>query len=288
MEMLGARSRPLPRCAGAAERMPAGGGGARRHVFSDRPVSDRHSARLRSADSQFARQRLGSRLRPRGAVGGGDLRRASVALAEEIVLWTTPQFGFLRLSDEFSTGSSIMPQKRNPDAAELVRGKTGRVTGALLGLLMVIKGLPLAYSKDMQEDKEGTFDAPKPSRSGWRRWRAWCAIWRPIWRGCSCGRRRLCDGDRPCRLAGARARHAFPRGASRHRAPGGDGGGAGIGLEALSLAEMRGRRARLATPSWPCSGWKIPSRAGQAMAERRRQRGRAGTSLARSAEKPGN
>ena len=79
--------------------------------------------------------------------------------AEEIVLWTTPQFGFLRLSDKFSTGSSIMPQKRNPDAAELVRGKSGRVIGALSGLLVVLKGLPLAYSKDMQEDKEGTFDA---------------------------------------------------------------------------------------------------------------------------------
>jgi len=75
------------------------------------------------------------------------------------VLWTTAQFGFVRLSDAFSTGSSIMPQKRNPDAAELVRGKTGRVAGALVGLLTVMKGLPLAYSKDMQEDKEGVFDA---------------------------------------------------------------------------------------------------------------------------------
>ena len=79
--------------------------------------------------------------------------------AEEIVLWTTPQFGFIRLSDAFSTGSSIMPQKRNPDAAELVRGKSGRVFGALIGLLTTMKGLPLAYSKDMQEDKEGVFDA---------------------------------------------------------------------------------------------------------------------------------
>ncbi len=81
--------------------------------------------------------------------------------AEEIVLWTTPQFGFVRLSDAYSTGSSIMPQKRNPDAAELVRGKTGRVVGALVGLLTVMKGLPLAYAKDMQEDKEGVFDALK-------------------------------------------------------------------------------------------------------------------------------
>jgi len=80
-------------------------------------------------------------------------------LAEEIVLWVTPQFGFVALSDKFTTGSSIMPQKRNPDAAELVRGKTGRIIGALTALLVVMKGLPLAYSKDMQEDKEGTFDA---------------------------------------------------------------------------------------------------------------------------------
>jgi len=79
--------------------------------------------------------------------------------AEEIVLWVTPQFGFARLSDGFTTGSSIMPQKRNPDAAELVRGKSGRMIGSLTALLIVMKGLPLAYSKDMQEDKEGTFDA---------------------------------------------------------------------------------------------------------------------------------
>jgi argininosuccinate lyase len=79
--------------------------------------------------------------------------------AEEIVLWTSPQFGFVSLSDAFTTGSSIMPQKRNPDAAELVRGKAGRIFGALQALLVVMKGLPLAYSKDMQEDKEGTFDA---------------------------------------------------------------------------------------------------------------------------------
>ena len=80
-------------------------------------------------------------------------------LAEEIVLWATHQFGFIRLSDKFTTGSSIMPQKRNPDAAELTRAKVGRVAGAFQSLLMVMKGLPLAYSKDMQEDKEVAFDA---------------------------------------------------------------------------------------------------------------------------------
>jgi argininosuccinate lyase len=80
-------------------------------------------------------------------------------LAEEIIIWMTPQFGFIKMSDRFTTGSSIMPQKRNPDAAELVKGKIGRIAGAFQSLLLVMKGLPLTYGKDMQEDKEVTFDA---------------------------------------------------------------------------------------------------------------------------------
>ena len=79
--------------------------------------------------------------------------------SEEIILWSSWEFKFVELSDSFTTGSSIMPQKKNPDMAELVRGKTGRVYGDLLGLLTTLKGLPLAYNKDMQEDKEGVFDA---------------------------------------------------------------------------------------------------------------------------------
>jgi argininosuccinate lyase len=79
--------------------------------------------------------------------------------AEEIVIWSSPLAGLVRLSDRFTTGSSIMPQKRNPDAAELVRGRTGRIVGALTALFVVMKGLPLAYQKDMQEDKEGAIDA---------------------------------------------------------------------------------------------------------------------------------
>ena len=75
------------------------------------------------------------------------------------MIWVTPQFGFVGLSDAFTTGSSIMPQKRNPDAAELIRAKTGRIFGALTSLTMVMKGLPLAYSKDMQEDKVPVFEA---------------------------------------------------------------------------------------------------------------------------------
>jgi argininosuccinate lyase len=80
-------------------------------------------------------------------------------LAEEIVIFSGPAYGFFNLPDAYSTGSSIMPQKRNPDAAELIRAKTGRIIGALNGLMIVMKGLPLAYSKDMQEDKEGVFNA---------------------------------------------------------------------------------------------------------------------------------
>ena len=102
------------------------------------------------SDRDFALEFLGC-----AAICAGHLSR----LAEEIVIWSTPQFGFVTLSDRFSTGSSIMPQKKNPDAAELVRAKTGRINGSLIALLTVLKGLPLAYSKDMQEDKEAVFDA---------------------------------------------------------------------------------------------------------------------------------
>jgi argininosuccinate lyase len=80
-------------------------------------------------------------------------------LAEELVIWSSAQFRFVTMSDRWSTGSSIMPQKRNPDAAELLRAKIGRIFGANVALMTVMKGLPLTYSKDMQEDKEQTFDA---------------------------------------------------------------------------------------------------------------------------------
>ena len=93
------------------------------------------------------------------------LAAASIAMmhlsrmSEELILWSTQEFGFVTLPDSHTTGSSIMPQKKNPDVSELVRGKTGRVYGSLMGLLTVMKGLPLAYNKDMQEDKEGVIDA---------------------------------------------------------------------------------------------------------------------------------
>jgi argininosuccinate lyase len=89
------------------------------------------------------------------AMTGVDLSR----LAEEVVIWTTAEFGFARLADGYATGSSIMPQKKNPDIAELTRGKTGRLIGNLTGLLATLKGLPLAYNRDLQEDKEPVFDS---------------------------------------------------------------------------------------------------------------------------------
>jgi argininosuccinate lyase len=113
----------------------------------DRPSANSLDA---VADRDFALETLAA-----AAIAAMHLSR----LAEEIVIWMTPQFGFVRLSDRFTTGSSIMPQKRNPDAAELVRAKVGRIAGAFQSLLIVMKGLPLTYSKDMQEDKEVTFDA---------------------------------------------------------------------------------------------------------------------------------
>jgi len=113
----------------------------------DRPAANSLDA---VSDRDFALEFLGA-----CAVAAVHLSR----LADEIVLWSSPQFGFVRLSDAFATGSSIMPQKRNPDAAELIRAKAGTPIGALVSLLVALKGLPLAYSKDMQEDKVPTFAA---------------------------------------------------------------------------------------------------------------------------------
>ena len=113
----------------------------------DRPAANSLDA---VADRDFALEFLGS-----SSICAMHLSR----LAEELVIWSSAQFRFVTLSDSFSTGSSIMPQKKNPDAAELIRAKVGRIFGANAGLMMVMKGLPLTYSKDMQEDKEQVFDA---------------------------------------------------------------------------------------------------------------------------------
>src|SRR5690349_23740171 len=113
----------------------------------DRPTANSLDA---VSDRDFILETLSA-----GAITAMHLSR----FAEELVIWSSAQFNFIRLSDKFTTGSSIMPQKRNPDAAELVRAKVGRIIGALTSLMVVMKGLPLAYSKDMQEDKEVAFDA---------------------------------------------------------------------------------------------------------------------------------
>jgi argininosuccinate lyase len=123
-----------------------------RHMTAEALGFDRPAANSLDsvADRDFALETLAA-----AAITAMHLSR----FAEEIVIWMTPQFAFVRLSDKFTTGSSIMPQKRNPDAAELVRAKVGRIAGAFQALLIVMKGLPLTYAKDMQEDKETTFDA---------------------------------------------------------------------------------------------------------------------------------
>ena len=177
----------------------------------DRPMANSLDA---VSDRDFALEFLG---------GGGDLRDAPVSrFAEEIVIWSSAQFRFVRaVSDRFSTGSSIMPQKKNPDAAELVRAKVGRITGALVALLTVMKGLPLAYSKDMQEDKEQVFDAADALML------ALAAMTGMVARPDAADRAAaggggggLLDRDRSRRLAGAAARPAVPRGAPCHRRAG--------------------------------------------------------------------
>ena len=139
-------------------------------------------------------------------------------LAEEFIIWASQPFGFVALPDALSTGSSIMPQKKNPDAAELVRGHAGRIVGCLTALMMTMKGLPLAYSKDMQDDKPPVFEAASLLTLS-------LAAMTGMVEGATfrtdrmrAGRRtRLCHRHRPGRLAGARGEHSVPRGAPHHR-----------------------------------------------------------------------
>src|SRR6202140_2613427 len=138
---------PLGAAALAGPSFPIDRGMTARALGFDRPAANSLDA---VSDRDFVLETLAA-----AAIAAMHLSR----FAEEIVMWTSPLIGFVKLSDKFTTGSSIMPQKRNPDAAELVRAKTGRIVGALDALLIVMKGLPLAYQKDMQEDKEGAMDA---------------------------------------------------------------------------------------------------------------------------------
>jgi argininosuccinate lyase len=138
---------PLGAAALAGTAFPIDRDGTAASLGFDRPMANSLDA---VSDRDFAVEFLAA-----AALAGTHLSR----FAEEIVLWASDGFGFIALSDAFTTGSSIMPQKRNPDAAELVRAKTGRLNGALVALLTVMKGLPLAYQKDMQEDKVPVFEA---------------------------------------------------------------------------------------------------------------------------------
>jgi argininosuccinate lyase len=138
---------PLGAAALAGTSFPIDREATARALGFDRPMANSLDA---VSDRDFVLETLSA-----AAIASVHLSR----FAEEIVIWTSPLVGLVKLSDKFTTGSSIMPQKRNPDAAELVRAKTGRIIGALTALLIVMKGLPLAYQKDMQEDKEGAMDA---------------------------------------------------------------------------------------------------------------------------------
>lgn len=138
---------PLGAAALAGTSFPIDRAGTAKALGFDGPMANSMDA---VSDRDFALEFLAA-----AAICGAHLSR----LAEEIVLWSGPQFGFIKLSDAFTTGSSIMPQKRNPDAAELVRGKAGRFTGNLVALLTVMKGLALTYAKDLQEDKAPVFEA---------------------------------------------------------------------------------------------------------------------------------
>src|SRR5512139_264490 len=137
---------PLGAAALAGTSFPIDRHGTAKALGFDRPMANSLDA---VSDRDFVLETLSA-----ASIAAVHLSR----FGEEIVLWTSPLVGLVRLSDKFTTGSSIMPQKRNPDAAELVRAKTGRVIGALNGLLIVMKGLPLAYQKDMQEDKQGAME----------------------------------------------------------------------------------------------------------------------------------
>jgi argininosuccinate lyase len=138
---------PLGAAALAGTSFPIDRHATARALGFDRPTANSLDS---VSDRDFALEALAA-----GSICATHLSR----LAEEIVVWMTPGFGFISLSDAFTTGSSIMPQKRNPDAAELIRAKVGRILGSFTNLSVVMKGLPLAYGKDMQEDKAPTFEA---------------------------------------------------------------------------------------------------------------------------------
>ena len=282
---VGARPRPLRRRAVAAERMPLGAAALAGTSFPidrdmtakalgfDRPMANSLDA---VSDRDFVLETLAA-----AAIASVHLSR----FAEEIVIWTSPLFGFVKLSDKFTTGSSIMPQKRNPDAAELVRAKTGRIVGALNAMLIVMKGLPLAYQKDMQEDKEGTIDALDALALSIAAMTGMVRDMEPDADAHEGGRRRrLRHRDRPRRLAGAHAEDAVPRGASRHRPHRRQGGGgrsaagqAAAGRDAGDRAEHHAGGVRRAL------GRALGRQPHQLRRHRAEERARAGQEMAEDA-----
>ena len=236
-------ARDLSRVRDAVERMdesPLGAAALAGTGFPDRPAHDGQGARLPRADAQLAGFGLRPRLRAGVPVDRRDLSHASVAAGGGDRHLVDAAIRLREAVGPFSTGSSIMPQKKNPDAAELVRAKTGRVNGHLIGLLTVMKGLPLTYSKDMQEDKEAVFDAAETLDLMLAAMTGMVAR-HDDRRGCHEARRRsrVLDRHRPRRLAGAHAGSALPRGASRDRPR----RGAGRGEEGRAGKTRAGRPA---------------------------------------------
>ncbi len=165
VEMLGRDAARLRECRARVNELPLGAGALAGTTF---PVDRRFVARqlgfravMRNSVDAVASRDFAAEFLAAAAILGMHLSR----FAEEIVLWSSAEFGFIELPDAFATGSSMMPQKKNPDVAELVRGRTGRLYGNLLALLTVLKGLPLAYNRDMQEDKAAVFDSADTARA---------------------------------------------------------------------------------------------------------------------------
>ncbi len=206
-------------------------------------------------------------------------------LAEEIVIWSTSQFRFVKLSDKFTTGSSIMPQKRNPDAAELVRAKPGRIIGALLSLLTVMKGLPLTYSKDLQEDKEPAFDAFDNMSLAIA---ATTGMVRDMVPNAEEMRKAAATGflhrDGLGRLAGADTENALPRGAPRDGKPGGAGRDRGLRPAGDTLRLMQSVEPRITKEVYKADSRELRRLAGEFLAARRQERQARGKALAETAE----
>ena len=157
-EMLARDAQRLAECRRRVNRLPLGAAALAGTSFPIDRLHGGEGARLRRRVRELDRRGLRSRLRDRVLRGAALAMTHLSRFCEEIIIWMNPRFGFVELADRFCTGSSIMPQKKNPDVAELIRGKTGRVNGHLVALLTLMKGQPLAYNRDNQEDKEPLFD----------------------------------------------------------------------------------------------------------------------------------